>query len=137
MRHLHLLVEGSTIPDGPPVTRVEYVEAELAAAVGDPRFRPHLVLHEFEAWVFAARSALADHLGSYQLGVELDKVVAAAGGPEMVDDGPATSPSRRLVALYPGYVKAEDGPAAIERAGIDVLRDQCPHARAWIDSLLG
>src|SRR5829696_144397 len=35
--------------------RWRHVEAAVAQAVGSSRFRPHLVLHETEAWVLAAR----------------------------------------------------------------------------------
>jgi hypothetical protein len=37
---------------------VEHVETAWAAAVGDRRFVPHLVLHEFETWVYADPSKL-------------------------------------------------------------------------------
>ena len=51
-------------------------------------------------------------------------------------DGPATAPSKRLLAYYPGYVKTQDGPAAIELLGVDGLRSGCPHLDRWLAGLL-
>jgi Domain of unknown function (DUF4276) len=39
-------------PDGTPKQRVDHVQSEFAAAVGDSRFLPFLALHELEAWLF-------------------------------------------------------------------------------------
>jgi Domain of unknown function (DUF4276) len=118
-------------PVGDVYRRVEHVERCLADAVGDRRFRPHLVLHELEAWVFAA----ADELGllhGLELAERLRRDVAAAGGPELVNDGPATAPSKRLLDYCPTYLKTSDGPAAVEELGIGRLRAVCPHLDAWL-----
>lgn len=96
---------------------------------------PSFVLHEIETWVLAARSQLADHVGSASLAKKLDRIVSDAGGPELVDDGPATSPSRRLLDLCRSYAKLQDGPEALQRAGLDVVLDQCPRAARWLGSL--
>jgi hypothetical protein len=121
----------NSMPAADPVARVCHVEKQVRSAIGDDRFRPNLVLHELEAWVLACRRDLADYLGDPALSRALDEVVASAGGPENVDDGPTTSPSRRLIGLYPGYVKAEDGPAALELGGFEKVLSQCPHASEW------
>jgi hypothetical protein len=124
--------------DRPPGSKrmlVEHVERALREAVGDERFQPHLVLHELEAWVLAARSELGKYLDSMSLVDKLDKVVSGAEGPENVDDGPTTSPSHRLLEACPGYSKAQDGPEALRRAGLAVVLEQCPHAAAWIESM--
>jgi hypothetical protein len=60
-------------PVGDARARVEHVEQAIAVAIGDPRFRPHLVLHELEAWVLEAPDALAHCAG--------DPRVAAASMP--------------------------------------------------------
>jgi hypothetical protein len=54
-----------------------------------------------------------------------------------VDDGPQTAPSKRLEQLFPTYAKVADGSAIIAAAGLEVILDQCPHARAWLESLTG
>jgi len=122
-------------PSGSSQAAVEHVESAIRGAIADARFRPHLVLHELEAWVLAARLELGKYLGATSLADALDRVVGDAGGPENVNDGPATSPSHRLLNTCPGYSKAQDGPAVLRRAGLAVVVEQCPHAAAWIESL--
>ncbi|MDU0289470.1 DUF4276 family protein [Saccharothrix longispora] len=118
-------------PPGDVYRRVEHVERCLAEVVGDRRFRPNLVLHELEAWVFAAADELGLLLG-VELAERLKRDVAAAGGPELVNDGPATAPSKRLLAYCPTYLKTSDGPIAVEELGVARLRAVCPHLDAWL-----
>jgi hypothetical protein len=124
-------------PAGDPYEQVAHVEGAIAAAVGSPRLRPHLVLHETEAWVLAAGGLTAERFGKPQLGSRLGAIVESAGGPERVDDGPQTAPSKRLEQLFPTYDKVVDGPAIIAEAGIESVLAQCPHAREWLESLTG
>ncbi|WHT18575.1 DUF4276 family protein [Crossiella sp. CA-258035] len=118
-----------------PVSRVRQVEEQVAAAIGDPRFVPHLVLHETESWVFAAGDQLAAHVRSPQLATKLSRDCAKAGGPELVNDGPDSAPSKRLLRYHPGYLKTAHGPKAIQDLGLPALRAQCPHLDAWLAEL--
>lgn len=121
-------------PAGDAYARVVHVEQAFAAEINDRRFQPHLALHELEAWVFAA----ADELGMLH-GPEIAERLRAdevlAGGPELVNDAPATAPSKRILRYCPGYAKTSDGPMAIEELGLSRLRDRCPHLDAWLRSL--
>lgn len=118
-------------PPGDAYERVAHVEHCLAEAVGDRRFRPNLVVHELEAWVFAAAEELGEFFGP-ELADRLRGDVSIAGGPELVNDGPATAPSKRLLDYCPGYVKTVDGPLAIQDLGLARLREQCPHLDGWL-----
>lgn len=122
-------------PQAGPRERVGHVEAAMAAAVGSPRFWPHLTLHELEAWVLAAGDALAEYLVEPAVAASIAEITGSAGGPELVNDGLATAPSKRLAQLYPAYEKIAHGPIAIRRAGLKSVLAQCPHAAAWIESL--
>jgi Domain of unknown function (DUF4276) len=123
-------------PPAGPEERVSHVEEAIAAAVASPRFRPHLTLHETEAWVFAATDELADRFGNPSLGTRAAQIVGSAGGPEWVNDGPTTAPSKRLLQLCADYTKVVDGPAVLADAGLEPIFDQCPHARRWLHSLI-
>ncbi|GAA3063911.1 DUF4276 family protein [Actinokineospora globicatena] len=112
--------------------RVAHVEAAMAAAIGDHRFRPNVVLHEIEAWVFAAGVQLAELRGEPGLALKLAAEVGQAGGPELINDGPATAPSKRLIGHCPGYAKTVEGPLAVTALGIDALRALCPHVDTWL-----
>jgi hypothetical protein len=125
----------NTRPAGRPGDRVGHVEGALRQHFDDQRFLPHLTLHETEAWVFAARNQLAELYGNPTIAAKLQADIDLAGGVEMVNDNPATAPSKRLVRHCPGYLKTTDGPLAISDLGLEALRLQCPHLDAWLDRL--
>ncbi|MDE3722746.1 DUF4276 family protein [Nocardiopsis sp. N85] len=118
-------------PQGAPRDRVAHVEAAMAEAVGDARFLPHLVLHETETWVLACADTLGELSGKPSLAASLRALSESAGGPESVNDGPDTAPSKRILRLDPTYRKTRDGPDAICLTGVEEIRRRCPHADAW------
>ena len=99
---------------------------------GSAQFIPHLMLHEFEALVLAALEAGAGrgHLEAGSI-AELAKVVHQAGGAENVNDGPVTSPSKRIMALDREYMKTVTGNAILDEAGLPALLERCPDFAAW------
>jgi len=107
----------------------------MARAVADPRFLPFLALHETEAWVLAAANELSELVGVPALAGTLRAQVTAAGGPELVDGGPDTAPSKRIVRAHLGYKKVVDGSDAVELLGLDALRAVCPHLDGWLKRL--
>lgn len=76
--------------------------------------------------------------GVYREAALTDRLLAdvhAAGGPELVNDGPTTAPSKRLKCYHPGYAKTLDGPLAVAGLGLPALRRSCPHLDSWLDKL--
>jgi hypothetical protein len=124
----------ATRPNGSASERVTHVERAMADHFDDRRLLPHLVLHEIEAWVFAASEQLG-WLFDEGVAAKLHADVAAAGGPEDINDHPDTAPSKRLARYCAGYVKTTDGPIAISELGIERLRQQCPHMNSWLRRL--
>jgi hypothetical protein len=122
-------------PMGSPASRVMHVEARWAASVGDARFVPHLVLHEFEAWVYAAPSCLEPWMFDDDL--KVIPAIAAVGAmhqtPEDIDEGFLTAPSRRLRGAFAAYQKTLHGPLAVAAIGIDRIRAACPHFARWLE----
>jgi hypothetical protein len=119
------------------VKRADLLERAMAAAVGDRRFLPYLQRHEVEALVLACLDELhevmtmtADARGITALRQEIGHLL-----PEDVDDGPATAPSKRLVANIPGYSKIRHGIDALELAGLAKIRGACPRFDAWVTRL--
>lgn len=121
-------------PAGAAHGRVAHVEAALARVIADARFIPHLVLHEFEAWIYAAPSSAEWVFEAAAVTSQLEGMAATAGGPELVDDGPTTAP-KRLLSVFPGYQKTLHGPMAVEAIGLAAIRAACPHAAAWLERL--
>jgi hypothetical protein len=122
-------------PAGQPHARIAHVEQALQLEIDDRRFLPHLILHELEAWVFVAPETCGWLFDDPQIPGKLARIRDDAGGPELIDDGPATSPSKRLGRLYPGYRKVLHGPMAVAQAGLDALVAACPHAAEWLRRL--
>jgi hypothetical protein len=121
----------TTRPKGSPYDRVEHVERAIAEAVDSPRFLPHLVLHETEAWVLSDCQRLGDLMGDPSAAAQLALDVDSESSPEMVNGGTETAPSKRIARVYPQYVKTFDGPMVIADAGLDCIRERCPHADRW------
>jgi hypothetical protein len=119
-------------PYGSPHDRVSHVESALAGAIGHRCFLPNLVLHEIEAWVLADCSRLGQVMGDGDPAAELERIVQLESGPELVDDGVDTAPSKRLLNAYPQYTKTIDGPLVIADAGMDSIRHACPHTDDWL-----
>ena len=117
-------------------SKVVALEAAFAGDIGNPRFRPFLMLHEFEAWVLAAANDAEEHLGIHGLSVKLNEIVQHDQGAEYVNDGPKTHPSMRLDELLRSkgsrYGKVSDGPEILRKAGLHVLRSACPHFDNWL-----
>ena len=122
----------STRPAGDAYTRVAHVEKALAEAIDHPRFDVHLVLHEYEAWIFSAPAACAWVFDDSKVPTQLAGIATAAGGAERIDEGPTSAPSKRLAKVFASYRKTLHGPMAVGAIGIAALRGACPHAGAWI-----
>lgn len=117
--------------------RVAHLEAELARSVGDPRFIPNIVLHEFEGLLFSMPSEIAKVLLADARAAELEAIAAAHASPEEIDEGPETHPSKRITRLLPEYQKALHGPQIAARIGLQAIRARCRHFAAWLGRMEG
>jgi hypothetical protein len=122
-------------PNGSPYDRVRHVEAAMGNAIGDRRFLPNLVLHEIETWVLAGCDRLGELMGNEAPAAELEQIVRHGCGPEMINDGVDTAPSKRILNAYPQYRKTSDGPLVIADAGMDAIRRSCPHTDTWLRAI--
>jgi len=129
-------------PPQDPYARVAVVESALAKELGDGRFHPHLVLHEYEAWIYSDPDRCADVLQDPARpdptrAARLKSTRDSEGGPERIDESPASAPSKRLLKEFPGYQKTFHGPLAVGAVGLPSLRAACPHAHDWLSRLEG
>jgi len=114
---------------------VRSLEQAMANIVEDRRFIPYLQRHEFEALVLACLDKLSELLDSAdrpsvaRLTRDLEGM-----GPEDVNGGEQTAPSKRLEKVL-GYTKTLHGPFAIDAAGLVVIRSKCPGFDAWLTKL--
>jgi hypothetical protein len=125
-------------PSATPLQRAAGAERALGADIGDPRFVPHVSLHEFEALLFVEPMVTAAVLApdaTEKLGEALAAVRGQFAGPEDINDGPATHPARRLADACPSYNKVRHGPLVVARVGLSAARAACPHFGAWLTRL--
>jgi hypothetical protein len=128
------------IPNLDKVTRIEQaVKADIVAQVpdrqSDVRFLPYLQLHEYEGLLFSDPAAFASGIGQPLLANRFNNVRQAFATPEDINDDPNTAPSKRVFSVYPAYRKVVDGTLAARAVGIQAMRHECPHFRAWIETL--
>ncbi len=128
----------------PTAGRIRRLEAALADDVAQrlnslpvcSRFIPYIQLHEFEALLFSAPTAFVEAFPDDE---GLVKGVTAIRNqfatPEDIDEGPTTTPSKRILNLVRDYQKPVAGLLIAERIGLAVMRSACPHFDEWLTRL--
>ena len=116
--------------------QVAYLEKAFAEDIAHDKFLPYLLLHEFEALLFSVPEEIAKTFPKKDESHELLKIKTAhRNNPEEIDDGPMTAPSKRIKRLYPDYDKSLQGPAIIQRIGLNNVRQECRHFDEWLTKL--
>ncbi len=121
-----------------PDKRVEALERAFAKDIHDDRFVPYIQLHEYEAYLFSDPTWFRYFYSHHEK--QIAALMTIADGydtPEMIDDGPHSAPSKRIIAELPDYgdAKSAVGPQVAELIGLEVIRRKCPHFAAWLSRL--
>jgi len=66
----------------------------------------------------------------------LIRMIDDASGPEKINNGEKTSPSKRILALEPEYGKASTDISILREVGLAAVLDRCPVFAAWWCTLL-
>jgi len=67
---------------------------------------------------------------------QLIRMVREEGNkPELIDDGDATSPSKRILKEIPEYDKVSSGLIVTRKIGLTALRERCSHFSQWVSDL--
>ena len=93
------------------------------------------MLHEFEGILFSKPDSFALIADNDVV----DSIQAIRDGyptPEHINNSPETAPSKRLEALIPNYAKIKNGTLLSKDMGIDIIMNECPHFKEWIQSIL-
>jgi len=125
---------------GTPEKRVEFLEHAFAEDIDDRRFVPYIQLHEYEAYLFSDPRWFEYFYDRHHSQIAALKAIADQHAtPELIDDGPQSAPSKRIIAELPDYedAKAAVGPQVAELIGLDLIRTKCPHFAAWVSRLEG
>lgn len=118
-----------------PIQRVEFLEQSFADDIDDRRFIPYIQLHEYEAYLFSNPTCFESLYDNCSDKVASLKAIADSyETPELINDGPDTAPSKRIIAQFPAYERAKvaDGSQLAELIGLEVIRARCPHFNAWL-----
>lgn len=121
-----------------PRKRVEFLGQCFAKDIDDQRFIPYIQLHEYEAYLFCDLTCFEAFYENCQGKIALLQSIARDyETPELINDGAATAPSKRIIAQFPAYEKAKsaEGPLLAELIGLEVIRSQCPHFNDWLSKL--
>jgi hypothetical protein len=140
---------GPGFPGTPPpvhlsnLEKVAHIEQAIKADIvaeepelrPDLRFLPYLQLHEYEGLLFSDPGAFASGIGHRHLTQQFEMVRGAFATPEDINDDPNTTPSKRVLSIYPAYRKVLDGTLAAQAVGVVKIRQECPHFREWVEKL--
>lgn len=119
-------------------SRIEHLEKAMKEDIEDRRFIPYIQLHEFEALVFADLQRLKCEYFGYEAQIErLSRILENnfSDNPELIDDGPDTAPSKRIILEIREYDKASAGVNVANNIGIQTLRRRCRHFNDWLAQL--
>lgn len=108
---------------------------ELGEGFNPRRFVPYVMMHEFEGLLFSDCGRFADAIGRPELASRFQAIRDAFTSPEEINDSPLTAPSKRVEKLVIGYEKPLFGSLAVLEIGVDRIRQECPHFRAWLEQL--
>ncbi len=112
--------------------RAKYIQNSFYEAMGNPpRFIPFLIMHEFEAWYFANPNQVAKFYGKPAVAVLMKQTCDAFEGPENINHGKDTHPSKRLESYGMGFKKTA-GVALLKVIGLESIRAVCPHFDEWV-----
>lgn len=111
------------------------VRAGMGAGFDPARFVPYVMMHEFEGLLFSDCERFGEGIGRPDLATDFQAIRDAFSSPEEIDDSPITAPSKRVESLVPGYEKPLLGTLAVLEIGLEAIRAECPHFRAWLEHL--
>ena len=67
----------------------------------------------------------------------IDTIGRTLGNPELINQGPETAPSKRIIKVFADYEnnKPAIGSMVAHEVGVDVLRGACRHFNEWLTKL--
>lgn len=119
---------------GSGLQKALFLEDELEQDIRQTNFIANLVVHEYEALLFADTSRFSDWTHSAAV-TKLAAVAGAYNTPEDINDSPHTAPSKRVHGAMPTYQKTFHGPLIACDIGLEVIRTRCPHFHGWLGKL--
>ena len=120
------------------LTKVTFLEQKLFEYIGSPEnFIPYIQLHEFEAFHFSDKKGFESYLSPIEANLNnLFQIIDDYSNPEDINEGPTTSPSKRIIANYSSYEKITEGNLILMEIGVEKILEKCNHFRSFVDILI-
>ncbi|MBR5041098.1 MAG: DUF4276 family protein [Clostridiales bacterium] len=115
--------------------RTNQIEKAIEADIGEQNCMFHFMLHEFEGVLFSNPTSFS-LIANNDVVASVQTIRDSYQTPEHINSSPQTAPSKRLEALIPHYAKIKNGTLLARDMGIDIIIQQCPHFREWIQKIL-
>lgn len=115
--------------------RINKIERSINASINETNCHFHFMLHEFEGILFSKPDSFA-LIADEGVVAEIQAIRNSYTTPEHINNSPETAPSKRLKSLIPNYAKIKNGTLLSKNMGIDIIMEQCPHFREWIQSII-
>lgn len=120
--------------------RLDFLEQTMSEAIDEKlsfRFIPYMQLHEFEGLLFNNIEIFNQLFTEDEIQdrKELQDIFKVFDNPEMINNGPETAPSKRLIRIIKGYNKIVFGNIIAETIGLNNIRTKCPRFDNWINLL--
>jgi hypothetical protein len=122
-----------------PYQRIAEMERLLKEDIAFRNFIPYIQLHEYEALMYADTKKMEEWLSLYnRLPKDCFTNIRASvpdSNPELINEGPQTAPSKRILDLCSSYDKVDDGILLLKEIGLTKLREECSHFNQWLTAL--
>jgi hypothetical protein len=124
-----------TVPFRDPYQKVTAIENAMANAINHPRFLPYVQLHEFEALLFSDIAGWQYCYKSAEILGPILQIINTNNNPELINEGPATAPSKRIEQVIPDFSKIINGNTVALENGLESMRQRCPHFAEWLNAI--
>ncbi len=112
--------------------KIDSIRSRMITEIDNPKFFVFLQIHEFEAYLFSNPEIVGEHFADNKKGKELFKMLEDVNhNPELINDNKETSPSNRILKLFPKYGKTTDGVTIARKIGIEKIKEMCPYFREF------
>lgn len=110
------------------------IKRAFSKDIDQRNFLANVIVHEFECLLFSDPAAFGEWFDRKTV----RELIAIRGGfstPEHINEGQATAPSKRIMAVCKGYRKTAHGNPIALTIGLDRIRQECPLFDGWISGI--
>lgn len=108
--------------------KIAAIQERLEQEINNSRFKFRLQVHEFEALLFSDILAISNHFNKNDAFPVLERILNKFdNNPELINDHPKTTPSKRLAQIFPSFRKTSDGLQIADKIAINLFREKCSH----------